>query len=69
ANAFPGVEQTYAIQAGREVRIIVRPEQIDDYAASKMAKEIAQQIEDTMQYPGQITVTVIRETRAVGTAK
>ena len=69
ANAFPGVEQTYAIQAGREVRIIVRPEEIDDYAASKMAKEIAQQIEDTMQYPGQITVTVIRETRAVGTAK
>ncbi|NSW50986.1 MAG: ribonuclease Y [Anaerolineae bacterium] len=69
ANAYEGVEQTYAIQAGREVRIIVRPEQIDDYAAMKMAKDIAQQIEDTMQYPGQIKVTVIRETRAVGTAR
>jgi ribonuclease Y len=69
ANTYEGVEQTYAIQAGREVRIIVRPEQIDDYAAMKMAKEIAQQIEDTMQYPGQIKVTVIRETRAVGTAR
>lgn len=69
ANAYEGVEQTYAIQAGREVRIIVRPEQIDDYAAMKMAKDIAAQIEDTMQYPGQIKVTVIRETRAVGTAR
>ncbi len=69
ANSFEGVEQAYAIQAGREVRIIVRPEKIDDFGALKMANEIASQIEATMQYPGQIKVTVIRETRAIGTAK
>ena len=69
ANAHEGVEQTYAIQAGREVRIIVRPNDIDDYAATQMAKQIAAQIEETMQYPGQIKVTVIRETRAIGVAR
>jgi len=69
ANGFKGVEQSYAIQAGREVRIIVKPEDIDDVEAHRIAKDIAQQIEETMQYPGQIRVTVIRETRAVNYAK
>lgn len=69
ANSFKGVSQSYAIQAGREVRIIVRPEDIDDLAATRLARDIAKQIEETMQYPGQIKVTVIRETRAVDYAK
>jgi len=69
ANSFKGVSQSYAIQAGREVRIIVRPEEIDDLASTRLAKDIAKQIEDTMQYPGQIKVTVIRETRATEFAK
>ena len=69
AASFKGVSQTYAIQAGREVRIIVRPEEIDDLAATRLARDIAKQIEETMQYPGQIRVTVIRETRAVDYAK
>jgi ribonuclease Y len=69
AASFKGVSQAYAIQAGREVRIIVRPEEIDDLAAARLARDIAKQIEETMQYPGQIRVTVIRETRAVETAK
>jgi ribonuclease Y len=69
ANAFQGVAQSYAIQAGREVRIVVRPEEIDDLAAIRLSKDIAQKVEDNMQYPGQIRVTVIRETRAVEYAK
>ena len=69
ASSFKGVNQAYAIQAGREVRIIVRPEEIDDLSATRMARDIAKQIEETMQYPGQIKVTVIRETRAVDYAK
>lgn len=69
ANAYKGVQQSYAIQAGREVRIIVRPEDIDDLEATRLARDIARKIEDTMQYPGQIKVTVIRETRAVDFAK
>jgi len=69
ANAHQGVEQSFAIQAGREVRIIVRPEEVDDLAAYEIAKDIANEIETTMQYPGQIQVTVIRETRAVSYAK
>ena len=69
ANSFKGVSQSYAIQAGREVRIIVRPEEIDDLASVKLARDIAKQIEETMQYPGQIKVTVIRETRATEFAK
>ena len=69
ATAFKGVSQAYAIQAGREVRIIVRPEEIDDLEATRLAREIAKKIEETMQYPGQIRVTVIRETRAVDYAK
>lgn len=69
ASGFDGVEQSYALQAGREVRIIVRPEAIDDLAALRLARDIARQIEETMQYPGQIKVHVIRETRAVDYAK
>jgi ribonuclease Y len=69
AHSYKGVSQAYAIQAGREVRIIVRPEQIDDFESSKIAREIAKNIEETMQYPGQIKVTVIREMRAVEFAK
>ena len=69
ANSFPGVQQSYAIQAGREVRIIVRPEDIDDLASTRLARDIAKKVEETMQYPGQIKVTVIRETRAVEFAK
>ncbi len=69
ANSYKGVAQSYAIQAGREVRIIVRPDDIDDLEATRLARDIARKIEDTMQYPGQIKVTVIRETRAVDFAK
>jgi ribonuclease Y len=69
ANSYKGVSQSYAIQAGREVRIIVRPEDIDDLDATRLARDIARKIEESMQYPGQIKVTVIRETRAVEFAK
>ena len=69
ATSFDGVEQSYALQAGREVRIIVRPETIDDLSSLRLARDIARQIEETMQYPGQIKVHVIRETRAVEYAK
>jgi ribonuclease Y len=61
--------EAYAIQAGREVRIIVRPDEIDDLDAARLASDIAKKIEETMQYPGQIRVTVIRETRAIEYAK
>ncbi len=69
ANGFKGVEKSYAVQAGREVRIIVKPDQISDSEAMFMAKEIAQKIENEMQYPGQIKVNVIRESRFTETAK
>lgn len=68
-NSFEGVTHTYAIQAGREIRVLVRPEDIDDLRAITISKEIAKKIEDNLQYPGQIRVTVIRETRATEYAK
>jgi ribonuclease Y len=69
ANSFEGVEKSFAIQAGREVRVVVKPEQIDDLTAARLARDVAQKIQDTLQYPGQVKVTVIRETRAVDYAK
>ena len=69
AHSFPGVSQAYALQAGREVRIVVVPEQVDDLAAIQLAKNVAKKIEEGMEYPGQIKVTVLRETRAVDYAK
>ncbi len=69
ANSFKGVQQSYAIQAGREVRIIVRPEEIDDLASTRLARDVAKKVEESMQYPGQIKVTVIREMRAIEFAK
>jgi ribonuclease Y len=69
ANSFKGVNQSFALQAGREVRIFVRPEEIDDLDSIRLARDIAKNIEETMRYPGQIKVTVIRETRAVDYAK
>jgi ribonuclease Y len=69
ADSFPGVEKAYAIQAGREIRIMVKPEEIDDFAAMRLAKEISEKIENELQYPGQIKIVVIRETRAIEYAK
>jgi ribonuclease Y len=69
ASSFEGVEQSYALQAGREIRVIVIPEDIDDLEATRLARSVAKKIEEGMQYPGQIKVTVIRETRAVDYAK
>ena len=69
ANSFDGVESSYAIQAGRELRIVINPDKIDDDEAVLMSREVAKKIQDTMQYPGQIKVTILRETRAVEYAK
>lgn len=69
ADSFPGVEKSYAIQAGREVRIVVRPDQVDDLAAMRLARDVAQRVQDEMTYPGEIRVTVIRETRAMDVAR
>lgn len=69
ANSFKGVDKSYAIQAGREIRILVRPEDIDDLGAMRLARDIVKRIEESMEYPGQIKVTVLRETRAVDYAK
>ncbi len=69
AVSFEGVQQAFAIQAGREVRILVKPDAIDDLASVRLARDVAKRIEETMQYPGQIRVTVIRETRATEYAK
>ena len=69
ALSFPGVERCFAIQAGREIRILVRPEDVDDVASSRLARDVVKKIEEQLQYPGQIKVTVIRETRAVDYAR
>lgn len=69
ANSFTGVSESYALQAGREIRVIVKPEDIDDLESTRLARDVAKKIEEGMQYPGQIKVTVIRETRAVDYAK
>jgi ribonuclease Y len=69
ASGFKGVEKSYAIQAGREVRILVKPEEIDDLGAMRLARDIVKKIEESLEYPGQIKVTVLRETRAIDYAK
>jgi len=69
ASGFKGVEKSFAIQAGREIRILVKPEEIDDLAAMRLARDIVKKIEEGLQYPGQIKVTVLRETRAIDYAK
>ena len=69
SNSFDGVEKSYAIQAGRELRIFVTPTKIDDLSALKMAKDVAKKIEEEMKYPGEIRVNVIRETRAIEYAR
>jgi ribonuclease Y len=69
ANAFKGVEKCNVIQAGREVRVVVTPDQVDDVGAAALSEQIAKRIEEELQYPGQIRVVVIRETRAVGVAR
>jgi len=69
ANSFKGIEKSYAISAGREVRVFVRPQQVDDLSAIRLARDIATKIESSMQYPGTIKVNVIRETRAIEFAK
>ncbi len=69
ATSFGGIESAYAIQAGREVRVIVRPDEISDQMAAKICHDIAKEIEEELEYPGEVTVTVIRETRTVEKAK
>jgi len=69
ATSFPGVEKAFAIQAGREIRVIVRPTEIDDVGANALARDIARKIEQDLEFPGQIKVTVLRETRVVEYAR
>ncbi|HBG02684.1 MAG TPA: ribonuclease Y, partial [Firmicutes bacterium] len=69
SSSFEGVEKSYAIQAGREVRIMVKPERVNDATAVQLSRDIVKRIESELEYPGQIKVTVIRETRAVEYAK
>ena len=67
--SFPGVEKCFAVQAGRELRVLVQPEKINDEHAFALARNISRKIEEELQYPGQIRVTVVRETRCVEFAK
>jgi len=69
AKSFEGVEKTYAVQAGREVRVFVVPDKVDDWAATKMARDIANRIENEMKYPGEVKVNVIREKRVIEYAR
>jgi len=69
ADSFPGVEKSFAIQAGREVRIVVEPDSVDDAGAQQLARDVARKVENEMTYPGQIKVTVVRETRASAVAQ
>jgi ribonuclease Y len=69
ASSFPGIDKAYAIQAGREVRIFVKPNEIDDYAAHQLAKDIAHKIEQELKYPGEIRVSLIREMRVIEYAR
>jgi ribonuclease Y len=69
ASSFPGISECYAIQAGREIRIVVKPEKLDDLGILRLSKDVARKVEENLEYPGQIKVTVIRETRAVDYAK
>ncbi|MBV8823243.1 MAG: ribonuclease Y, partial [Ktedonobacteraceae bacterium] len=67
--SFTGVEKSFAIQAGREIRIIVKPEEVDEHTANRLASDIAHKIEESLDYPGQIRVCVVRETRSVDYAR
>lgn len=69
ADSFEGVEKSFAIQAGREIRIVVKPEKVNDAEMTLMARDIAKKVEDEMEYPGQIKVNIIREIRVVEYAK
>jgi len=68
-RSYPGVEKCFAVQAGRELRVLVQPEQINDEQAFALARSLSRKIEEELQYPGQIRVTVIRETRCIEFAK
>ncbi len=69
ATSFEGVDKVYAIQAGREIRVFVNPKQVDDYAATKLARDIANKIESELKFPGEVRVTLIREMRVIEHAK
>jgi ribonuclease Y len=69
ANSFPGIDKSYAIAAGREIRVFVKPEDVNDLEARRIAREIATRIEQELKYPGEIRITIIRETRVIDYAR